>query len=433
MIVGLAACGIFNDKKSASHPAPRVNQPKDVVPFVTEADVAKMPRSFTDTESLSIPRQTLEKMIAENPADLRFMARTSFPELVRNRAFICSFSNRTITSLLKAGIIDSVNVGDAETLGAFLSRLFPAGQGHFLQVWGKTIDGYQASETFAAEDTALLRAFYCLGNDAESYIDASVAAFESVATPETTTKFASLNQTENLGIDCSATASSGNGIQFSVRWNPSDEFVRTKLPAMKVEWLVDGEDAKMPSAVVNLGAAASETLPLTPKAAVYSARLSDAGGRVVLMCARVMIPEDNSVGVEPRQDEACGAHSEARNQAVDYQVEVDAGFRDAARIKAYETTCGGSVEAYHIACDAGEMMVENSHSNSTEECIYKKEVCVGGGLIPRVCQEVPEIRHRNKGSVMCQNQTRTTRMETRTRVDVIDVTVINTCDVPFKK
>ena len=433
VIVSVAACGILKEKRSAPPPAPLVNAPVEAVPMVSEADVAKMPRSFTDAESMGIPRQTLEKQITDNPTGLRFKSGLSFSDLVRDRAFICSFSNKAITSLLKAAIKDGGNASDGETFGAFLGRLFPPGQGHFLQAWGQPADGYQASETFAGEDAVLLRKFYCLGTDAVSYVDGSITAFESVAAPETSAKLAELNLTENVGVDCSATPSPGDRVLFSVRWNPADSFVREKIPAMKVEWQVDGVDLRLPPAVIKIGAVLNQELTRNPKAAIYSARLSDSGGRIVLMCARLLLPDDDSVGVGPRQDEICGLHAEKRNQAVDYQVEVDAGFRDAPRLKTYETTCGGSVESYHTACDGGETVVDNSHHNAAEECIYKKEVCVGGGLIPRVCQEVPEIRHRNKGSIMCQNQTRTTRLETRTRVDVVDVTVTNTCDVPFKK
>jgi hypothetical protein len=264
-------------------------------------------------------------------------------------------------------------------------------------------------------------------------LEGSVAAFETLAAPETVVQFGELNSGENLGVDCAVVATSADKARISARWNPTDEFVRAKLPALKVQWLIDGVELNLPTATVVLGSGVSEEVSLSSKASIYAARLSDAGGRVVLTCARLVSPEDNSVGVAARQVPVCGHHTEKRNQGVDFQVEVDAGFRDAARIKPFETTCGGSIEAYHLACDPGELMVENSQSHSTEQCIFKKDVCVGGGLVPRVCQQVPEIRHRNKGSVMCQNQTRATRVETRTRVDVVDVTVINTCDVPFKR
>lgn len=203
---------------------------------------------------------------------------------------------------------------------------------------------------------------------------------------------------------------------------------------MNVSWAVNGKSAASALTTIALGKlGTSEFARNELEESTYTATLTDASGRVSLNCSRVLAPVDKSAIVQNIKSNLCGTHVESVNNEFDYFVDVDAGFQFPATSKTYETTCGGSVEAYHTACAEGEVIVQGSHANTAVECVYMNQVCVGGGgFVPRVCQAIPEMRHRNIGSVTCQNPTRATRSERRVRVDTTNVTVANTCEIPVR-
>lgn len=315
-----------------------------------------------------------------------------------------------------------------------LVKLFPPTSGHFRNLYiANGSSEYLASTTFATEDAAVIRSFYCLKEEPAVFVERSVAAFEEIAAPETLGTFHQLSGQENAGISCFVQPISSDRASVHVEWTPTDTFTKEKLPTMNLAWAINGASASSEVVQVTLDQPISSEFARNSKeTSTYTVTLTDPSGRVSLSCSRAAPANDDSVVVTPQASTLCGSHNESRDHEVEYFVDVDAGFQFPATQKTYETTCGGSVEAYHIACAAGEVAVENSHSNTSEECVYMNQVCVGGGALPRICQNVPEMRHRNKGSILCQNPARATRSERRVRVEPMDVSVPNTCEIPSK-
>ncbi|MEY4632094.1 MAG: hypothetical protein RIQ81_2214 [Pseudomonadota bacterium] len=273
------------------------------------------------------------------------------------------------------------------------------------------------------------KAQHCSESDESNQVEKTYDLLEQIADENIVDAWKACISKNQGGFFCHAEDNDGH-VLLNLKWEPSD-LAREVLPVVQLNWqTTENLELASRSLPVQLGAGSGTPVAFRrvkeDQVSALQVSATDAQGQVSFSCSR-KIPavrkgsmiEDRRCGpalfreqvveVKKGRGPQCGvqAFSEARSSVCGverYRSGPDMSCPGSSAAhqykKAFETTCGGSVETYHTACNSpADRQLEVR--SSTSPCVVTEmvEKCVLG-ICRRV--EVPAVKTRHDGSVLCE-------------------------------
>jgi hypothetical protein len=237
--------------------------------------------SQVETENGRAPGECLDLLMSEGK-DI-FVEVENETDVAKARDVICAQSEENITHILRES--HAQRGAKSNQFALIIDSLSQYGKNIGKLNYNSTTT-HEYSDALASADARSVRAAMCEDRSADTFRNAALSSFKSIASGVTMDKFNACVMARSFGLRCRI-VSQGDQILASVRWEPT-EIVRGFLPmvALKIDGLSNVKTTSEPPKTLGVGSGVNVAVEWLEGAqdGIFAATATDRSGQYAFSC-----------------------------------------------------------------------------------------------------------------------------------------------------